>query len=91
MKERLLQIANYKKISGREFSRKINKSEGFLNMAKNITVDVLNNILDAFPEVNSEWLITGKGEMLKEETHPVPVMDKNALEMIKELSAENAI
>jgi hypothetical protein len=56
-----------------------------------ISQENISKILFTYPEIDANWLLTGKGEMLKEETHPVPVMDKNALEMIKELSAENAI
>lgn len=27
--------------------------------------ETLNNILDKFPEIDAEWLLTGNGEMLK--------------------------
>jgi hypothetical protein len=67
MKERMLQIANYYELSAREFSKRIGKSEGFVNSAKNITSDVMKNILCEFPDIDSYWLITGEGNMIKQE------------------------
>jgi hypothetical protein len=51
----------------------------------------IEKISDNYPDLNIEWLVTGKGEILKGVTPSVSGMDKNALIMIKELSAENAI
>lgn len=35
---------------------------------KNISAEVASRIIDAYPQFNIEWLLTGKGEMLNSET-----------------------
>ena len=81
MKEQLSKIADYYNISSREFSRKIGRSEGYSNTASNITVDVLKNILDVFPDIDVHWLITGKGEMIKKEENE---FSSDTIEIIKQ-------
>jgi hypothetical protein len=61
---RILQIIEYKGISKRQFYIKTNLSNGFLDKVKDIGVSKVENILNAFPEVNPIWLLTGQGEML---------------------------
>ena len=42
-------------------------------MAKNsasVGSDIIERILEVYPQVNLMWLITGKGEMLIEDTKP---------------------
>jgi transcriptional regulator with XRE-family HTH domain len=45
---------------------------------KNPSSSVIVNIRDAFNDINIEWLLTGKGEMIKddaeEDTHSVNIM-----------------
>jgi len=49
-------------------------------------------ILSLYDDLSAEWLLTGKGKMLKEETEqPTSDINKDALEMIRGLSAENAL
>lgn len=74
MIERIRQFIEYKKISVREFSRKIGISHSLLANAKTIGADKLESILTEFPEINPIWLLTGKGEMLKEN---YPISNKN--------------
>jgi plasmid maintenance system antidote protein VapI len=35
---------------------------------KNISAEVASRIIDAYPQFNIEWLLTGEGEMLNSET-----------------------
>ena len=67
MIERIKQIIDYKGISIRKFSEKIGISHSLLNNIKVIGSDKLENILNIFPEINPEWLLTGRGNMLKNE------------------------
>ena len=49
-------------------------------------------ILSLYDDLSAEWLLTGKGKMLKEETEqPTSDINKDALERIRGLSAENAL
>ncbi|AMD85414.1 hypothetical protein SAMN05444369_11051 [Capnocytophaga haemolytica] len=71
-KDRILQFIDYKEFSIKTFLEKTGIKRGFLDTDKrNATVaDVyLAKIIAVFPELNLEWLVTGKGEMLK----PAPV------------------
>ena len=43
-----------------------------------------------FVDINPRWLLTGKGSITNEETIATKT-DKSALEMIKDLAAENAL
>nr|DAX59644.1 MAG TPA: resistance to inhibitors of cholinesterase-like protein [Caudoviricetes sp.] len=70
--ERIMQIANYegyknpldfaKKGLGWQSSEKINRLK---DSNKKPSVDILLEISHKFENINSEWLLTGKGEMLK--------------------------
>ena len=67
VKERIRIFINYKKISARAFETRCGFSNGYLRQLKNSpTVDKMEMILSAFPEINREWLTVGNGEMLKD-------------------------
>lgn len=69
VKERISIFINYKKISARAFETRCGFSNGYLRQLKNSpTVDKMEMILSAFPEINREWLTAGNGEMLKDNT-----------------------
>lgn len=68
--DRIRQFIDYKKITINKFSDSVGTSNSYFNkLIKNGTTigsDKIENILQAYPEINPEWLITGKGNMLKE-------------------------
>ena len=68
--DRLMQFIKYEGLSARQFDLSIGASNGYtLRMHKNkasIGSDVIETILKAYPRLNVVWLITGEGEMLKE-------------------------
>lgn len=70
MKERLKQLIDYYGISTNLFSQKIGVSEGAIRkiLTQNTTIrsDTLEKISQNFTEINIDWLITGRGEMLLE-------------------------
>jgi phage repressor protein C with HTH and peptisase S24 domain len=72
--QRIKDFIDYKDFSIRVFEMSVGMSNGsFASQLKNnktIGVDKLENILQKYPELNAEWLLTGRGEMLKSEEAP---------------------
>lgn len=69
IKERIIQLIEYKRFVKEVFFKKIGvTSANFRGMAKNTPVNsnTIENIFTEIPDLNLEWLITGRGEMLKE-------------------------
>jgi len=68
---RIKQVIDYKQISTRQFEQKIGTSNGVIAkiLAKNTDLSGmwLSKIVEIFPDINSEWLLTGEGNMLKAE------------------------
>ncbi len=62
-RDRILQFIDYKKLNKKQFYEVVGLSNGFLDKTVNPGVDKLDKILNAFPEINLYWLISGKGEM----------------------------
>ena len=66
VKERLIEFINSRKISVRKFERECGLSYGYVsNMRVSLQPDKLMSISERFPELNTGWLLTGEGEMLK--------------------------
>ena len=69
IKERIIEFINYKGISKNAFENACNMSKRYLSNLKGTPgARIIKNIHDAFPELNTTWLITGTGEMLSEST-----------------------
>lgn len=67
VKERLIEFVKYKGMSNSEFCRRIGVSNAFISsMVKSIQPDKLKSIALRFPELNTGWLMTGEGDMLKQ-------------------------
>lgn len=66
-KEKILQYLDSKGISKNKFYLKTGLSVGFLDSGSSLGVDKLRLIHDNYHDFNIEWLITGKGSMLKED------------------------
>ena len=64
--DRILEIILLNKINKSQFYKKTGLSNGFLDKVKDIGASKIEDILNSFPEINPEWLLTGKGEMLKQ-------------------------
>lgn len=66
IKDRLKQFIMLKNISIREFERQIGVAYGFIsNMSNSTSPSKLSRISHCFPDLNIEWLMTGEGEILK--------------------------
>ena len=69
IKERIIEFINYKGISKNAFENACSMSKRYLSNLKGTTgARIIKNIHDAFPELNTTWLITGTGEMLTDGT-----------------------
>lgn len=65
IKQRILQFAGTLGISKRDFYTKIGVSRGTLESKTGITEDVMAKFIATFPDINYEWLLSGRGSMLK--------------------------
>ncbi len=68
IKERVLQIADYKGVSKEKFCKSIGMSYGsFKGDAKSrpLNSDAIENILTMYDDISANWLVTGDGEMTK--------------------------
>ena len=67
--ERLIQYIDYKGFSNRSFEIQIGLSNGYIGTQSKRNADlgesILNKILDNCLDINPIWLISGKGDMLK--------------------------
>lgn len=75
IKDRVIQLLEYKGIPKEEFYKKIGMSSASFRGAARQTPlnsNAIENILSELPDVSSEWLLMGKGAMLKiEESHSI--------------------
>lgn len=95
MNEEINRIQRYlelKKISQRQFGLSIGKSHAYLNNAikqgSSPSIDILSKIVDVYPDLNIEYIITGKGNMVKE-THLLK--EPGGLHYQKELSIDEIV
>lgn len=65
IQQRIIKFIDYKGITKYKFYKKTGLSNGFLDKKGTIGADKCEIICSFFPEISVEWLITGKGEMLK--------------------------
>ena len=74
IKQRITRFIKTKRISQRRFEADAGLSNGFVNnIVKTIGADKMHKISIAYPELNTEWLLTGEGEMLKTEEPTISV------------------
>lgn len=66
IKQRILQYLERKGISRYVFYKESGVSRGILSQDNGLTEDNLTRFLAYSPDVNTEWLILGKGSMLKD-------------------------
>ena len=78
MKERLIKFLKYLGIGQTKFEEKVGLSRGFVNTLKdNLTVKTLSRIEKTYPELNTNWLLTGEGEMLKNTSNNIQPYESN--------------
>ncbi|HMB63017.1 MAG TPA: hypothetical protein VKN36_08095 [Eudoraea sp.] len=92
--DRLMQFIKYAGLSARQFDISIGAGNGYtLRMKKNnasIGSDVIENIIKTYPQLNVVWLLTGEGNMLKQEEEP-ELLDFDQLPKEKQKEIEQII
>lgn len=64
-KARIKQFLDYKGISKNKFYVQTGLSVGFLDSGNSLVVDKLKKIINTYPDLNLEWIVTGEGSMIK--------------------------
>lgn len=65
IKDRIIEFVKYKRMTMKSFENSCGLSNGYINsMRKGFGREKLSNVLNAFPELNREWLLYGEGEMI---------------------------
>ena len=83
IKERLLAYIRYKHLNTAEFQRAIGVSGAYVqNMVAGINAKKLRTIEEKFPDLDTDWLIYGTGEMIK----PVSEADTSTAGMPKDIN-----
>ena len=67
-KEKIKQYLNSKGVSKNSFYQKTGFAVGFLDSGKSLGADKLETIIDNYPDLSLEWLVLGKGDMIKPTT-----------------------
>jgi repressor LexA len=67
IKQRILLFAESLRISKRKFYEIIGVSRGTLESNTGITEDIVAKFIAKYPQVDPEWLLTGKGKMLRQQ------------------------
>ena len=63
IKDRIKQFMDIKGLTIKAFEKEIGSSNGSWSGAKTLSEDVLLKTLARFPELNSDWVLKGKGDM----------------------------
>lgn len=72
--DRLKLFIKSKGLGQTKFEERVGFSRGYISKVKtSIGADKLSNIVEAFPDLNLDWLITGKGKMTSTPVQPAAV------------------
>ncbi len=94
IRERIAEFLILKGISRYRFYKDTGLSNGFLDKPGSINSDNCEKICYCYTDINPEWLLTGKGGMLKNDEQTGGSLNKSVevlLQKILELSAENTL
>jgi phage repressor protein C with HTH and peptisase S24 domain len=75
--ERVREYLDYKGITKYKFCNDLGFSNKFLDNSSNMGTDKACKILHYYPDLNSEWLLTGSGSMIKEENAGLVIMNND--------------
>ncbi len=87
IKDRVLQFAKYKGIAYEKFCEEINMTYGsFKGIAKKrpLNSEAIEIIITKYNEINAEWLLTGKGGMLKSSDSQIQESQKDSMQIRNE-------
>lgn len=87
MKDRLQILINSEQLSSSKFADRIGVQRSsishILSGRNNPSMDFIQKVLKAFPHINSDWLLMGKGEMYNNMAQPTIFSQNNKDETIK--------
>lgn len=96
MVERIRKIIEYKKLTATKFASEIGVAQttlsGHLNGQRKVSIDVVCGIINSFEDISAEWLITGRGEMIKRDSVSDGLYKNEVVELrerIKYLEGQN--
>ncbi len=88
VKERLIHFMKSKRLSQKRFEEACGLSNGYLNsLRKAPGLDKLQSIIYTFPELNQQWLLTGEGEMLNENSDTPATSDEKKIRYWVDINA----
>lgn len=87
IKDRIKQFMDLQKLDIKAFEREIGTSNGSWSGARTLSENVLLKTIARFPELSSDWLLKGKGEMFVKETSSNAIEDNNELVRLREENA----
>ncbi|AUX17461.1 hypothetical protein [Flavobacterium columnare] len=79
IQERILQYINYKTITPYKFCKELGFAMGYLDKRGAIRTDNYLKIIAYSSEINLEWLLLGKGEMIKDCTTEKNINDNEKI------------
>ncbi|HRO76501.1 MAG TPA: S24 family peptidase [Crocinitomicaceae bacterium] len=89
VKERVEVYAKSLNMSKKAFEEAIGVSNGYINsIHRSIGIDKIQAIIENFPEINIDWLLTGRGEMYIEEKTKSQITQDERLEQIRKYTAK---
>jgi len=89
-KDRLLLVLRELGISQKKFEVAAGLSNGYVNKLKSSpSVEVMQRIVGAYPQINPDWLMTGAGEMMRP-VQSVGDVSHSTLENVNVYSNDNA-
>lgn len=94
VKERLIEFLRSQGISQRTFEQTIGVSNGYVNTIRmSIQPDKVRRIAQNFPSLNTGWLLTGEGAMLKDDVEMIEPSPDNEFPdaVLKAISAVEKI
>lgn len=87
IRERVIKYLDFKGITKYQFYKETGFSNGFLDKPGTIGADKCEKIIYLYSDINLNWLVTGNGEMLKNQTTNKQVI-KNDINYIPLVSIE---
>ncbi len=81
MKDRVIRIMEHEGMSPSRFAETIGIQRAamshIISGRNNPSLDVISKVLERFPHIDSDWLLFGKGEMLKQDVRKEPGLFEN--------------
>lgn len=81
--KRVIELIRYLDISGNEFAKRIGIPQttfsNIINRDSDLKASIIESIINQFGDISLEWLITGKGPMLKSESSIIPRHNDNSV------------